>query len=88
MKLKNVLPHSLSSYWPSFLCVAVGYGARDIVSAKPYGVFFLGLDFDFTKIIPDDTAFLRMLGEALNYIHFPAPAVKISPNTVWYGLYF
>jgi hypothetical protein len=88
MKVKNVLPNSLSSYWPSFLCLAVGYGARDIVSTNPYSVVFLGLDFDFTKIIPDDTPFLKMVGEALNYVHFPAPAIKISPNTVWYGLYF
>jgi hypothetical protein len=88
MKTKNVLSRSLSSYWPSFLCLAVGYGVRDIVSAKPNSVLFLGLDYDFTKIIPDDTPFLKMLGEALNYIRFPAPAVKISPNTVWYGIYF
>jgi hypothetical protein len=41
-----------------------------------------------TKIIPSDTWFLKTLGEALNFIHFPAPAVQVSPNTIWYGLYF
>jgi hypothetical protein len=48
----------------------------------------LSLDYDLTKIIPQDTGFLRLLAEALNFIHWPAPAVRISPNAVWYGLYF
>ena len=88
MKMENLLPESIAEYWPDFLCLAIGYGARDIVSADPHGAVFVGFDLDFTRIIPNTSPFLRTLGEALNFIHFPAPAVRLSPNTVWYGLYF
>ncbi|MFI5250981.1 MAG: DUF2279 domain-containing protein [Bacteroidota bacterium] len=90
MKVKNILPESAVYYWPSFLCLSVGYGARDIagINASPYRVYYLSLDYDFTKIIPDSTPLLKHLGEVLNFIHFPAPAVRISPSTIWYGLYF
>lgn len=88
MKVKNLLPHSLKSYYPSFLCLALGYGARDIATANPYRVYFIALDLDMTKIIPDDTPLLKTLGEALNFIHFPMPAVQFAPRMIWYGLYF
>jgi len=87
-KINNLLPISVESLWPDFLCLAVGYGARDILGPNPYRVYFVGLDFDMTKIIPAETSFLKTLGEALNFIRLPLPAVRISPNTVWYGIYF
>ncbi len=88
MKMHNLLPKGIDSYWPKFLNLAVGYGARDVVSSKPYSVFFLALDLDMTKVIPDNTPFLKLLGEALNFIKVPMPAVQISPRAVWYGFYF
>lgn len=88
LKMKQLLPLPISDYWPDWLCLAVGYGARDILSTDPYRVYFVALDYDMTRIIPQTTGFLRTLGETLNFIHLPAPAVRISPGTVWYGLYF
>lgn len=88
LKVNNIFPGSVERYWPDFLGLAVGYAARDVKGQNPYPVVFIGLDYDMTKIIPDDTWFLRMLGEALNFIHLPAPAVRISPSAIWYGLYF
>jgi len=88
VNVNALLPGSLEPFWPDFLALAVGYGARDILEENPYRVAFVALDYDMTKIIPRSTGFLRTLGEALNFIHFPAPAVRITPTTVWYGLYF
>jgi hypothetical protein len=89
LTMKNLLPEPVASFWPSWLCLALGYGARDVGSANgAYRVYFLALDFDATKIIPQDTPFLRTLSETLNFIHLPAPAVRFEPGTVWYGLYF
>jgi hypothetical protein len=90
-KMRNILPAPIVSYWPSFLCLAIGYGARNIDAIEapwPNRVVFLSIDYDFTKIIPDSTPLLRGVGKALNFIHFPAPAVQISPTAIWYGLYF
>jgi hypothetical protein len=90
LKINNALPAETEKYWPDFLNLAVGYGARDIAatSTEPYSVVFVALDYDMTKIIPQSSPFLRTLSQTLNFIHFPAPAVRIAPSAVWYGLYF
>jgi hypothetical protein len=86
--VNGLLPRPVDKFWPGWLCLALGYGARDIATPHPYRTYFLALDFDATRIIPQNTVFLRTLSEALNFIHLPAPAVQILPGTVWYGLYF
>lgn len=88
VKVHDFLPRGAQDYWPRFLCLAVGYGARDVAIRDAFPVVFLALDLDMTRIIPTDTWFLKTLGEALNFIHVPAPTVRISPTTIWYGLYF
>jgi hypothetical protein len=88
-KMKNLLPKPVGEIWPSWLCLALGYGARNVGTAtEAYRVYFLALDFDVVNIIPQDTPFLRTLSEALNFIHLPAPAVRFAPNTAWFGFYF
>jgi hypothetical protein len=86
--MHSILPKPVDAYWPDWLCLAMGYGARDIATSQPYRVYFLALDFDVTRIIPQNTSFLRTLSEAINFIHLPAPAVRVSPGTIWYGFYF
>jgi hypothetical protein len=88
IRVNGLLPKSVEPLWPDWLCIAVGYGARDIANPAPYPVVILSFDYDMTKIIPDDSEFLKTLGQALNFIHLPAPAVRISPHAIWYGLYF
>lgn len=88
VKVHDLLPASLEGCWPEFLCLTVGYGARDIANPDPRPVYFIAPDIDMTKIIPDDTKFLKSLGEALNFIHLPLPAVQFGGKTIWYGLYF
>lgn len=88
MRVHDFLPHGAKSAWPDFLCLAVGYGARNITGANPTPVVFLAPDLDMTRIIPQSSSFLKTLGEALNFIHMPLPAVQISPGAIWYGIYF
>ncbi len=86
----DLLPHAAASLWPDFLRVAAGYGVRDVsgVSGEPYSVVFIGFDYDMKKIIPQSTPFLVTLSQVLDFIHFPAPAIRIHPNSVLYGFYF
>lgn len=88
MKMKNLLPEPAAKYWPAFLSLSLGYAVRDVFRPNPYSAWLLALDLDMTKVIPDDTPFLKLLGEALNFIKFPAPAVQFSPRAIWYGFYF
>lgn len=86
--VNNLLPGTSERFWPDWLAIAGGYGVRGVGTPHPYSIFILSIDYDFTKIIPAKTWFLRTVGETLNYLHFPAPAVQISPHVIWYGLYF
>ena len=88
VNVNNLLPRGVEPYWPDWLAIALGYGARSVAGPDPHSVLLLSLDYDMTRIIPGNNAFLQTLGEALNFIHFPAPAVRISPDAIWYGLYF
>lgn len=89
MNVNDALPNVVEPYWPDVFRLAIGYGARDIAKQNnAYRVYFLALDYDMTKIIPDTTPFLRTVNRLLKYLHLPAPAVQIHPTTIWYGLYF
>jgi hypothetical protein len=88
VKVHNLLPDGAQPYWPEFLCLAAGYGARHVADPNPYRVWFVGLDVDMAKLIPPSTPFLKTLGEALNFIRLPLPAIQVAPGMVWYGVYF
>ena len=88
INVHNLLPERAQSFWPEWLLIAGGYGVRDITGPSPYRVFFVGPDLDMTKIIPQDTAFLRTLSQTLNFFRLPLPTIQVSPRTVVYGLYF
>lgn len=88
VKVHNVLPDPLSSYWPEFLNLSYGYGVRDVAHPHPYRVYFIAPDLDMTKIIPQSSSFLKTLSEALNFIHIPMPAFRFYPRPAFYGIYF
>jgi hypothetical protein len=88
LTMKNILPAEAARWWPDFLCLSLGVAVRDNLSPDRYLVWFIAPDLDFTRILPQDTPFLRTLAESLNFIHLPMPAIRIAPNVVWYGIYF
>lgn len=90
VKVNEFLPEQADPFWPDFLNIAVGYGVRDVseVSGEAYSVVFIGLDYDMKKIIPQTSSFLVTLSDILNFIHLPAPAIRISPSTILYGLFY
>jgi len=88
LTMKNLLPSSWAEVWPSPLCLSFGLAVRNNLSADRYLTLLIAPDLDLTKIFPADSEFLQSLGAVLNFIHFPLPAVRVSPNVVWYGLYF
>lgn len=97
--VEDFLPRALKPYWPDWLGIAVGYGAANTViarntynsNAQNKGLgdqeWYIALDYDLRKL-PGDTPFLRFLKEELNLIHWPSPAIRISPGMIWYGLFF
>lgn len=97
--VEDFLPQSLKPYWPDWLGVAVGFGAdRTFIGKNAYNTdrnnkglgdqeWYIALDYDLRKL-PGDTPFLRFLKEQLNLIHWPSPAIRFTPTSIYYGLYF
>lgn len=84
--LEKMLPSSLSLIIPDFINIAVGHN----VKALDYGgrhEIYLSLDWDL-KSIKGKCWLINFIENYLNYYHLPAPAVKVYPNVVWYGLKF
>ncbi len=88
--LRTILPSPIKQSVPEFLCLALGYGSRDILGehGSPYRVWLIALDIDVRKILPVEIPWVKTLSESINFIHLPMPAVQISPSTIWYGVYF
>jgi hypothetical protein len=90
----HYLPKKIQEQCPQWLAplgIAIGHSAKGIANHPQGGVreIFLGLDFDLRKIpLDDESEIVRFLKSELNIIRLPLPAVKLTPNGVWYGLYF
>ncbi|MGH2574814.1 MAG: hypothetical protein ACRDFC_03835, partial [Ignavibacteria bacterium] len=88
---EGLLPKEISKIYPGFLAFAIGLSIKNAShlrgSTNAYREWFLSLDYDINKL-PGNSEFLKKLKKILNFYHFPAPAVRISPSGIWYGLYF
>jgi hypothetical protein len=51
--------------------------------------WYIALDYDLLKLFkPEKGTFWYTLLDDLNLVHFPAPTIRISPSSIYYGLYF
>lgn len=76
--------------WLKPLAISVGQSVKGIATDVWGGTreVFIGLDIDFNKIPTGRSNLLKALKGELNLIRLPLPAVKITPETTWYGFYF
>lgn len=80
-RMKELLPGKISDYWPSFLMLSVGMGLRDwdgFGGGKQD--IFIALDFD-AESIPLYGPVWQFVKNTLNFIHFPMPGIRITPDT-------
>jgi hypothetical protein len=89
----DFLPEDWQSGYPSWLKplgITVGQSVKGIALDVWGGQreVFIGLDINLNKIPTGKSSFLKILKDELNLIRLPLPAVKITPNTTWYGFYF
>jgi hypothetical protein len=85
--------------WPDFLCVAGGFGVDNTLNWYYKGVnfaenkgkgeyeYYLSLDIDWRKIIPQKTDGQKILARTLNYIKIPLPTVRLGPTTEFYWFF-
>ena len=84
-----------NSLIPEWLNLAVGFGLDDSQylnenNTKKGGKneWYIALDYDIPKILKKwDTPLAKNIKHWLNYIHFPAPTLRISPKVSFYPLF-
>ncbi|MDP1677274.1 MAG: DUF2279 domain-containing protein [Bacteroidota bacterium] len=90
MDMYNILPESVNKYWPKYLNLAVGLGAKN-VSFGDVGIkkhkFAVALDWNTNAILPDGDTW-NIFKNLINKIHLPAPGIKFysSEKAVAKGL--
>jgi hypothetical protein len=88
LRMKEILPNSISDLWPSPLMISVGMG---LDNWNGYGegtnTIWLALDIDW-ETIPLHGKFWQFLKNTFNYFHFPMPGIRISPNMAAFLIVF
>jgi hypothetical protein len=94
INVNHYLPKDYKKYWPDWLQLAFGYGLsrwdgdeeaslRHVTDKE----LWISLDYDIEKL-PGDGELLRLLKKLFNQFHLPAPAIRLTPGPIWYGLFF
>lgn len=88
-KVHNLLPTNLQPYWPKWLQLAVGAGARDVElrGYYAYRTLHIALDYDLLEMLPDMGSFGNWLVQGLNHFKLPAPALQVWPKVQFKLLY-
>jgi len=81
--------------WPDWLNMAIGYGIDDSQYLNENNTkmggnneWYISLDYDVTKVLKKwDSPLAKKVKYWLNYIHFPAPTIRISPKLEFYPLF-
>ena len=101
LSVNDFLNGRAEEVWPDYLGLALGYGAvgmhgsnvkstgpnrryLDLPDARPE--ILLALDYD-AHFLPAEGRIWRYIKNQLNWIHFPAPTVRIYPELRFYLLY-
>lgn len=93
----TLLPRRVRPLWPPFLRLAAGVGIDPGVDGQGGGrrEFFLGLDYSLRDLLgllglkdrePGGMAGLLLF--VADYLKLPAPAIRLAPTFVAYGLYW
>lgn len=79
VNVHNLLPEPAKNYWPKFLNLAVGMGAKNVSygeTGRKKHRFAIALDWNMTELpLTGDT--WHVIKNLLNKIHFPAPGIKV-----------
>jgi hypothetical protein len=88
--VNGMLPNGMKNYWPKFLNLAVGYGAKNVSHRNAWlgeinskgpktRKFAISLDYNLGSFdINND--FLYTVRNIVDYFHFPAPGIRMINN--------
>ncbi len=91
LNVNGILPDVAKPYWPDWLNLAVGvadYSLDAPTFEERKKSWMIALDYDLGTLIPEsDYRILNFIRRALDYWHFPAPAMRISPDPRFFILF-
>lgn len=88
VNIKNYFPKTFKSFWPDFLNIAGGMSVQHLDGhGNGDYVFLISPDIDLQKLFKTKNSFLNSLFHYLNYLHFPLPAIQVSPDLKGYVIY-
>ncbi len=86
--VNRLMPKSVANVFPDFIDIAIGHSVKNLDGLGGGNhELYIGLDWDF-EALPGEGRFWKTIKRWLNFYHFPAPAVRVYPGVVWYGLKF
>ncbi len=88
IRIKEILPISISEFIPSYLMLSVGMGVSNL-DGRGGGQrsIYIALDLDAEQI-PLYGGFWQFVKNTLNYIHFPMPGIRITPNAAFFAIVY
>jgi len=88
VNVRGLLPPEAQAWYPAWLNLAIGHGVRNVDGlGGGEHELYLALDWNLEGL-PECGWFCDLLKRNLNFYRLPAPAVRILPNVVWFGLKF
>ncbi|HXX63122.1 MAG TPA: hypothetical protein VEO56_04915, partial [Bacteroidota bacterium] len=83
-----VLGNESRTWLPSWLGIAVGMAARDLdLGGNGRRVYSLSLDYNLSKI-QTESDLLQTIFTLIDYIHLPAPGIRLDGNRVRVGIFY
>ncbi len=84
----DVAPRQWQQWIPPWLGIALGHSVQNLDgNGGGQHIVYLSLDWQLHRI-PNLPPWLQSILRVLHLYHLPAPAVRILPSVVWYGLRF
>ena len=91
----NINKFIKNTHWPEWLNFAIGVGLDntqylndDNTKTGGNNEWYIALDYDIPKLLKKwNSPMAKKVKHFLNYIHFPAPTIRISPKLDFYPLF-
>ncbi len=88
VNIRNYIPQSIRSFWPDFMYIAAGLSVKNLDGhGNGDYIIIISPDISLQKLFKPDNDFLNSLLGYFDYLHFPLPAIQVSPGFRGYGIY-
>jgi hypothetical protein len=93
LNAQAIAPKAWKPAIPSWLGIAIGARAGDAVDVirddEQFKEFqlYLSLDIDVAQFLPESGGFWSVARRVVKFIHFPSPAIRLTPRVALFGFY-